>query len=67
MKIEIDAVNGMVVVVDFDSDTEVVKGSLKLVDFLKDDLKSCLGFEVTESEAQEILDLGYSIKGFSGK
>ena len=64
MKIEIDMVNGMVVVADFDRNVEVVTGSLKLKDFLKDDIEKGLGFEVTEREAQEIIDLGYSIKGF---
>ena len=67
MKIEIDAVNGMMVVNAFFDGTEVVTGSLKLKNFLKDDLDECLGFEVTEDEAQEILDMGYGIKGFTGK
>ena len=67
MKIEIDAINGMAVVETFDSTTEVQSGSLKLKDFLKDELENRLGFEVTEEEAQSILDAGYSIKGFSGK
>lgn len=67
MKIEMDAINGMSVVSGFSADTEVVIGFLKIKDFLKDDLDSCLGFEVTEEEAHEILDMGYSIKGFTGK
>ena len=67
MKIEIDAINGMVVVSEFSADTEIVKGSLKLKDFLKDELDTCLGFEVTEEEAQEILGMNYGIKGFTGK
>ena len=67
MKIEIDMVNGMVVVAEFSAETEIVTGSLKLKDFLTDELDSCLGFEVTEDEAQEILDMGYGIKGFTGK
>ena len=67
MKIELDIVNGMAVVSAFDSNTEIVTGTLKLKDFLKDELENCLGFEVTEEEAQSILDAGYSIKGFSGK
>ena len=66
MKIEIDMVNGMVVVAEFSAETEIVTGS-KLKDFLTDELDSCLGFEVTEDEAQEILDMGYGIKGFTGK
>lgn len=66
MKIEIDMVNGMVLVNEFSSDTEIVTGSLKLKDFLKDDIDSCLGFEVTKDEAQEIIDSGYAIKGFRG-
>lgn len=64
MKIEIDAVNGMVLVSSFHADTELVHGSLKLKDFLKDELQDCLGFEVSEDEAKEILDMGYGIKGF---
>lgn len=63
LKIEIDMVNGMIVVADFSADTQVITGSLKLKDFLKDELDECLGFEVTEAEAQEILDMGYGIKG----
>ena len=67
MKIEVDMVNGMVVVAEFSAETEVVTGSLKLKDFLKDEIDNCLGFEVTEDDAQEILDMGYWIKGFTGK
>jgi hypothetical protein len=67
MKIEIDMVNGMDVVTEFSAETEIVTGSLKLKDFLKDELDNCLGFEVTEDEAQEILDMNYGIKGFTGK
>ena len=66
-KIELDMVNGMAIVADFSADTEIVTGSLKLKDFLRDDLDNCLGFEVTEAEAQDILDRGYGIKGFTGK
>ena len=64
MKIELDMVSGLVVVADFDSNVEVVTGSLKLRDFLKDETVGVLGFEVSEREAQEIIDLGYAIKGF---
>ena len=67
MKIELDIVNGMTMVSAFDSNTEIVTGTLKLKDFLKDELENRLGFEVTEEEAQSILDAGYSINGFSGK
>lgn len=67
MKIELDIVNGMTVVSAFDSNTEIITGTLKLKDFLKDELENRLGFEVTEEEAQSILDAGYSINGFSGK
>ena len=67
MKIEADYVNGMVVVKDFFDGTVIITGTLKLKDFLKDDSDECLGFEVTEDEAQEILDMNYEIKGFTGK
>ena len=67
MKIELDIVNGMTAVSAFDNNTEIVTGTLKLKDFLKDELENRLGFEVTEEEAQSILDAGYSINGFSGK
>ncbi len=64
MKIEIDLVNGMIVVAEFSAETEIVTGSLKLKEFLKDELDTCLGFEVSEDEANEILKMGYGIKGF---
>ena len=66
MKIEVDSVNGMIVVKFFPEYAEIVTCSLKLKDFLKDDSEECLGFEVTEDEAQEILDMNHSIKGFKG-
>ena len=62
IKIEMDLINGMMVVESFSSDTEVGSG-LKIKDFLKDEFEGTLGFEVTKEEAQEVLDLGYSIKG----
>ena len=67
MKIEIDTINGMEVVAEFSAETEIVKGSLKLKAFLKEDFEGTLGFEVTEEEAQAIFDQGYGIKGFGLK
>jgi hypothetical protein len=65
MKIEMDAINGLVVVDDFYfTDTKVMSGS-SIKDYLKDQLDVCLGFEVTEEEAREIVELGYKIHGFT--
>lgn len=59
LKLEMDCVNGIILVDDFWSSTNVIHSNI--LSYLKDDFSGVYGFNVTVSDIISIIDNGYSV------
>ena len=61
--VELDLVDGIVVVYDFHSETTIMPTGALVGDYVRDSVKGCLGFEASESELDALEADGYRVKG----